>query len=352
MILFCATEAGGARELIPIVHRASKEGINHLVLSSPVTEPLFADAGIATNEAIVETIENAKEVLESIAARTVITGTTATMKPDRIFIAAGKERGITTIAVLDEWYNYRLRFEDEHGNLDTYVPDIICVQDEKSKRLAIEEGLPEKHLIITGSPALKELTEKAEQLQSDPPPLPAPWEGEAIRILFLSEPLKNAYGEKEGQQGIHGAFLGFQEEIVREDIADVTDTDTAVSIIEKLHPSEEKKDPPLNADQWTVLEGATPLLPLLWHADIIIGMCSKTLLEAAVLGKRAISYQPNAKEPEKCTAVRLGFIPLCTSKENLQDMLQTKDSLKNSPIHLQCVEGDSVGNILDLRQKP
>ena len=350
MILFCAADAGGARELIPVIDQAKAQSLLHVVVSSPVTEPLFTRAGIATHDGNVDSIETAKDVLESVGARTVITGTTGTPKADRYFTAAAKQINAKSIAVLDEWYNYRLRFEEDDGTMDAYLPDLICCQDEKSKELAMEEGIPEERLRITGSPALARLQEDASALKQNPPPEPSQWKDTQARILFLSEPLRAAYGDAEGERGTHGAFLGFHEEIVREDIADIAERIEDVHIIEKLHPSEELKDPPVNAPEgmWTVLPGSDTLIPLLWHADQIIGMYSKTLLEAAVLGRHPISYQPNTKDSQKCTAVRLGLIECVESKDQLEKLLSEKGAKAREPLDLACADPKGAANILEL----
>lgn len=321
MILFCATEAGGARELIPVVKEALRKGESCRVLVSAVTATLFTGAGIETEDCAVTDHVSAMTLLKEAKADAIVLGTTGIIKAERYLTAAARERGIRSIAVLDEWYNYALRFQDENGTIGAYLPDVICAQDEQSKELAIKEGIPASVIRITGSPALAELTIKARDLMQHPPEVPDLLKkNPGVRsMLFLSEPLKAAYGDR-GGKGTHGSFLGFHEEIVREDLADaLRDAGERMIVLEKLHPSEKEKPAPETPDnvEWHVLAGRSELLPLLWHCDGIVGMCSKTLLESAILGRNPVSYQPDANDPEKCTAVRLGAVTLCSEKDRL-----------------------------------
>lgn len=347
MILFHATEAGGARELIPVITQAGKASIPHTVFCSAVTKPLFTRAGISATEPTFSTIQDIETYLETQNIHAVIVGTTGTTKLDKLCTAAARNKQIKSIAVLDEWYNYALRFQDEHGNLGTYLPDHIACQDELSKQLAIKEGLPEERLVITGSPALADVKLQLDQLRKNPPPLPEHWKGAMHKVLFLSEPLQNAYGKTEGSSGTHGKFLGFNENNVRQDIASLcTKLDTVV--LEKLHPSEDIKEAPKHAKHWIVIAGAESLYPLLWHADVIIGMCSKTLLESVMLGKHPISYQPNAKNPELCTAVRLGLVPVCLSKSNLAKQIAHNSTLNTMSTDLVFADPNAATAIINL----
>jgi predicted glycosyltransferase len=137
-----------------------------------------------------------------------------------------------------------------------------------------------------------------------------------------------------GSSGSHGSFLGFHEDMVREDLVRILSKQSNVVVVEKLHPSEQTKHPPKGMEAcWHTVEGKEPVDPLLWYADVIVGMCSKTLLEAAMFGRRPISYQPNATNTNKCTAARLGVAELVTQFDALQARL---------PLLLQKRQPDSV----------
>lgn len=351
MILFCASEAGGARELIPVVLQARKQGMPLQVFASPVTAPLFASEAIPTDVTEISSVADADRLLQTLRPVAVILGTTGVISGERYLTAAARGMGIRSIAVLDEWYNYALRFRDEQGEIGTYLPDVICVQDALSQELAESEGIPRLRTRITGSPALAELHKKAEALRKDPLAMPAVLNRNADRpsVLFLSEKLKAAYGEQAGTKGTHGSFLGFHEDIARADLAHVLTTiGTPVRVVEKLHPAENIKQPPACGTnvEWHVLPGTEALLPLLWHSTRIVGMCSKTLLEAAILGRHPISYQPGTSHPEKCTAVRLGIIPVCVNAAELKHALEHTNKNDRMPANLPFADPAAAAHVL------
>ncbi len=326
MILFCASDAGGAKELIPVIKLAEDKK----VFGSHVTVPIFADFSIEAEEIKINTKEEADEFLKKINPDSICMGTTGTIKTERYLTESAKELGIKTVAVLDEWYNYALRFADEAKQIGKYLPDVICVQDETSLELAKAEDIPESNMKITGSVSLSELK------KTPPPEFPEILKpaGDRTSVLFVSEPLKRAYGEKAGDKGTHGEFIGFHEEIVRQLLADhLTKLDKNYFVLEKMHPSQKDVSAPPNCGpnvEWISSAEPMPIIPLLWHADLVVGMRSKALLEAAILGKKPISIQPNSPDPEKCTAVRLGVCELQTDKLNL-DIGATEHEIPEFP---------------------
>lgn len=355
LLLFCASDAGGARQLQPVIEEAGKREWPCAVLCSAVTEPIFAQSNISVEKIPLASLAEAEHLLQEREARVLVVGTTGTIGPERYLTAAARIRGIRSMAVLDEWYNYALRFHDEEGALGKYLPDVICVQDDLSRTLAMQEGLPERILRITGSPDLAELTLRAGVFLQQPPPLPAVLAAHhpLPSILFLSQPLRRSYGDTPGSSGRFGTYLGYHEDIVRHDIAGMLSAmEKELVVVEKFHPSEGKKPPPPHHPNvhWESSTDTQDLWPLLLHAHIIIGMSTAALLQAAILGRRPLSYQPNAFNPQLCTAVRLGLADLVTTETALAGALPTllakKQHVSLSPRHLPCAPPDAAKSVL------
>ena len=325
--LFCATDAGGAKNLVPLIKLTQWKGSTYVVFSSETSQRIFHDNNIPTQMANIKTVEQAKIILRERNPSIVVCGTTSYEAIDRLLIAVAKQLGIKTMVVLDEWFNYRMRFEDQKGAL-VYLPDMICCQDDKARQEAIEEGIPAQHLVVTGSPYLTVLTNEAEKFYQQPPSLPtyiAP--DDAFTLTFLSETHALDHGVDD-RGGPLGDYLGYSELTVREDIFNiVNEIEGRITVIEKLHPKDERSFKPLNNNRirWEVTRDAD-LWPLLWHSDVVIGMRSMSLLEAAILGCRVVSYQPNLKIDQLCTAVRLNLIECIKDKENLKAWI--KQNLK------------------------
>ena len=116
---------------------------------------------------------------------------------------------------------------------------------------------------------------------------------------------------------------------VRTDLLGVTSIVRAlgrpIRVIEKAHPAAMGRISPApicaTTMQWHSVAEAD-LWPVLWHSDLVVGMRSMALLEAALLGCIAVSYQPGLIGPDECTAVRLGVLPRLERAPALREWLE------------------------------
>jgi hypothetical protein len=321
-LLICATDAGGARNLAPV---AALAGGDAFVVASDTTEALFAEYGIAPSLEPVGNTAAAAALLERVRPRALICGTARYEDAERRLTAAACGRAVPSVAVLDEWFDYRMRFQDAGGGLG-FMTDLICCPDQAARAGAMDDGLPVDRLAVTGSPALAALADAIETFAARPPAMPACWRGDAamLRLLFVSETHRLDYGDAAGRPGQLGPWLGYTEDDVRAALARVLDREQMrCSVVEKLHPSTTQMPSSLaTASRWQVV-AREPLWPLLWHADIVIGMRSMALLEAALMGHRPLSFQPNLQGRDRCTAARLGLADRAVANDELAAWLRS-----------------------------
>lgn len=323
-VLLCGTDAGGLKNLIPIVetllwnriefHLLTESRFHYLIDYLPKEMVSFTGNPFG--------VDQVEHLLHRVKPNLIITGTTKYQSPDRIITSLGKQLKITTVAVQDEWYNYRMRFENEDGELQ-YLPDYIAMMDSVSYQEAIDEGIPQDLLRITGSPALTKLYKMLSGFQQKPPSVPVFLEEytKSKIITFISEEFVADYSCNASKDvGKLGPFQGYNEETVLMDIIDILQRlQGEYVLINKLHPSSAKQEKTESKSDGKVIHvRKTDLLCLLWHSDIVIGMKSIALLEAVLMGKPMVSYQPGLLFPNQCTAVKLNLIPIVTDKENLE----------------------------------
>src|SRR5437016_260504 len=127
-------DPGGANAVAPVLQLLVKEArvaVRPMPYNQAVSlwtnhrikiEPLWPDldrAGII-------------ELLREPTAAFLLTGTSMnSLEFEKQFIAAAREVGLPSLAVLDFWSNYRRRFSDKDETL-IYLPDRIAVIDEQS----------------------------------------------------------------------------------------------------------------------------------------------------------------------------------------------------------------------------
>jgi hypothetical protein len=324
-IILCATDAGGVRNLAPLAPAAAALGLHPVIWTSRERVALWGEHVAQGELRLVDDLNyrDLAGLLEAAQPRACICGTTRFASPDRLVLRAAREAGVRSVVVLDEWFNYRLRFAAPDTGELVYLPDAVAVQDRQAKEEAAAEGLPADICQITGSPALAELTRRARQFAAAPPSPP-----EVLRkalgrpvITFISETHAADYGTSTDSPGIFGPFLGYTEVTVRQAILEVLARGSApVILVEKLHPAAAVDQAtgvglPATVDFRSTRQ--TDLWALLWHSQVVIGMRSMALLEATILGCEVISFQPGLIGPELCTAVRLGLIPKVERKDDL-----------------------------------
>lgn len=316
-VLVCATDAGGGANTAPVARLL--EADDRRVFCSAASERYFRDCGVdgATLWTEGHSVEGE---LDHWRPDAVLCGTTRYQSPDRDFVQTAATRGVRSVVVLDEWYRYVDRFADARGELR--FPTAIAVPDEIAASEAEAEGLPAGRLVVTGSPALAELCGSLDQFVSTPPPLPEVFSAEPRpRLLFLSETHAADFGARPGVHGLLGPFLGYTEHSVAHDLAQAIMTlGRACIVVEKLHPSDDEPRPvrSLAAGQVWHCQGNVPLRPFLWHADVVVGMRSIALLEAALAGKPVLSYQPGLVDNHPpVTSVRLGLVDVASDADGL-----------------------------------
>lgn len=338
LILLCASDTGAARNLAVLAEEARARNL-----------PMVIETPDIRNQ------RDAVLYLESMRPATLICGTTRYESPDRFLIMAAKQLKIRSMVILDEWFNYAFRFGKGAGGLE-YLPDIICCQDQRAKREAIAEGIPASALFVTGSIYLTGLMHQAKGFLKNQPPAPDFISDLSVPVItFLSETHAADYGEAAGETGPLGKFIGYSQYSVRNDISNVLkEINKPCMVAEKLHPGDENTYTPLGSRifDWVIIRQAQ-LWPLLWHSDLVIGMRSMALLEAAILGCCAVSYQPGLIGPELCTAARFDLIEGIYDKEGFAGWIRAnmgkRPQGEHAPLRkFDFTRDDVLKNILDL----
>ncbi len=324
-ILTCASDPGGARNIGPVLSEAVKANIKIVVWSSKQTKNIFLDYGIKSTNIQQYNNNKIKEKLIKEKPDVILCGATrfGYKLPELNIIDLAKIKNIPCSVVLDEWFYYARRFWNEKKELK-HLPDIIFCQDRLAYLESQNEGIPKHLLKITGSPAYSEIyfnrrkvfMKKRNKSTKN-----------IINILFVSEAHSEAYGNELGESGPHGKFQGYTEIIVRNIIGEVVRSiGKKVVVNEKLHPNQKLKNiKPVHlfsGCKWNICNINTNLERLLFDSDIVIGMRSAVLMEAWLLGKNVISFQPNLLTENKCTVSRRGYIKHIGSQRDLHKELK------------------------------
>src|SRR5574344_2096538 len=145
-IMFYANDPGGANAIKPLIKPLDEEN----------------DIVIYGNNSALKILPNCEEYnknLQDIMPDIVITGTSANECTEKTIWKECKKLDIKTIAILDHWCNYGVRFSkyglNEIEKFDKkcdFLPDYIIVMDNFAKQEMIKDGVPQNIIYPLGNP--------------------------------------------------------------------------------------------------------------------------------------------------------------------------------------------------------
>lgn len=305
-------EPGGAEVVIPVARLLAETGSYDVT----VTGYGYAIERFERQSLpyiLVEKIEkNDISFLNRFSPDLVITSATSIPAKDmseKHLWHLSRKVGIKSIALLDQWQNYSLRFSGvtEQERL-AYLPDAINCINEIGKKEMIDEGFDGNILYPLGQPYLDRLKLIADKL--DPAAIRKSLnigQDENI-ILFVSEAIEEHYGKERGytQYDALQAFLRNSKAV------------KAPLILIKLHPKDDlTKFRQIQADfpehKFLFISNELSPLECIVISNRVFGMTSIMLIEAYILGKQVISIQPNLKITDPLILSRYGYVPTMRS---------------------------------------
>ena len=245
----------------------------------------------------------------------LLTSTSGCPKSDnKKFIAWANQNKIPSLAVLDFWSNYRLRFADEQDRL-VYLPEKIAVMDELAVSEMVLEGFPPERLVVTGQPAFDCLIGKRDGFTERREYWTRKYYGmrdDKKTLVFVSQPLsKQSYS------------YGYNEHQVIRLLLDAIADCKNIDLIIRPHPREDIGDLMQYASPNVTIQRKGLVHELLMAADLVVGMNSELLVEACYLGCAVLSIQPGIdKANDRLPTNKIGVsVPLYT--EDVKDALFT-----------------------------
>jgi hypothetical protein len=262
--------------------------------------------------------KDAHAIFEEFQPDFLYSGTSYTSLIELDFICEAKRRGIHTASFVDHYTGFDVRFGTAEARI---LPDEIHVLDEKAAALAREAGLPERRIRITGNPYHKFLASWRSRLTKEQvfQKLEIPISDAKI-ILFAPDPISNAGGAEK--------FGADEVAILKLFLESLGEAGRPIQLLIKAHPNQSMeylksglKNVPKNVEVHLVPAEKDALLnDLIQQTDLVVGMFSSILIEAELLGKKAIGILSGFKNGIVFQQVASSSI---TDKEKL--LLQIKN---------------------------
>ena len=327
-----AREAGGAAAIGPVCTKLIDEKWPLLLLSKSPGLNIFNRQNLTsvcfskfTEKLLDELIQAAFSSKPDLILTSAASLPTLDMT-ERYLWKWGVKQGILSVAILDQWQNYALRFSGPDGSkLLQYLPDYIFVMDELAKVEMVREGIPESKIRITGQPAFDNTMAVYEAISGKVVPIKqalAIPEGYTV-VAFIAEALRKDYGNS----------LGYDEQSVLRFAGDTLDlicnlySNLKIFLLIKLHPENNFDAFHWASSKWPhikvhVIQEEIGPVEVLAVSDLIVGMTSILLIESIIAGKLTVSLQFDSPSRSQLAATRVGAIPYITSESDGRKILE------------------------------
>ncbi len=302
-ILFSANDAGGGNAIFPVIKALSKnKQFEAMCIAAGPAKSIFQKEKIKFIDA--DKLSDAKlfKISGNFDPAVFISGTDFGFTVDKKLLLFFKHKKIKTIAILDFWVNYRDRFSEKNGDFK-YLPDIVCVMDKRAKKEMVDEGFDPSKLIVTGNPYFDYFSQKIKKNKE-----------KKNKILFISQP----YSEIKNN-------LGYDEFVVLNDLVGaLNELNCSYSLILRPHPREgvAKFKGYSKGNNNVKIDNKTSIEKLISDCGLIIGMNSMVLFQAAIYGKRVISYQPDLGSKDALPSNGYGLSILIKKRKDLLRLIK------------------------------
>lgn len=282
-------------DLQPIV-AAIRHAAPYFPSVDPVPEADQADLGAAA------------ALLDRIRPSIIVLGTSE--DPDSFafrIIDEARERGIPTIGAVDSAANADNRFRGRGRHALAHSPDWLLVPDTKTADGFIGHGFDSARIRICGHPRLHEIDAirrewtEAHQRAHRQKWFPAA-ENRKV-IVFVSE-LSVGLGSDPFIQSDRYQLTGTTDRVKRTDIVmeELLHATRALPetpyMVLRLHPKQRIEEEARNIPLFDQVSRTEPSLEIVHAADLVVGMTSILLVEAATLGRPVLSIVPVPGERE------------------------------------------------------
>ena len=329
-ILIYVEDPGAANYVAGLPAALESRGWRVCLLSDGFAYPYLLQLGIKSE--MLHRTASAKELLSKFKPRLVLIGTSAnpeTFGFDLITEAYGL--GIMTIGAVDAFGNADYRFRGRTDNPLAYAPEWLAVPDQWTKGAYTSLEYPSERIAVCGHPHYDYVLEAAERLgRGDRQALRKvmfPFnQKDAPVVIFGAEPLIGLNPGKYGRMHEY-TFKGSgnrvnRTEIVLEEFMGVMRQVKPIPyLVLRMHPKNTREELASFLGDFHQVSDEGASLDLLFAADLVVGMTSMLLQEAAIMGKPTLSIVLRAAEKESLPMVRAGIIPCVSTRDELKGTL-------------------------------
>jgi hypothetical protein len=297
---------------------------------------------------------SAPDLLAAFRPDVVLVGTSE--NPDTLahaLVDAARSAGIPSVGVVDAFANASARFRGHSADPLAHAPDAILVPDPWTRDAFVSLGA--RRVVVCGHPHHDHVrAERARLAAKDRAALRrdlwGPQASDRHWVLFVSEisgGLDAAQFQRSAEYTLHGrGGRDGRTEIVLEELLDgLAEACPDAGLAVRLHPKNTREDLGALLDEVDAVSAGGSALEAAWAADLVVGMSSMLLLEAALLERPTLSVVPRAIERDWLPSTRTGATPCVTERGALRGRLAAW-AAGSVPVVPVPVEAGAIDNVI------
>ncbi|TRZ93413.1 MAG: hypothetical protein D4R84_10340 [Rhodocyclaceae bacterium] len=330
-ILLFAEDPSAANYAALLLPAFARQGWSARLYAAAIACGWLHSRGVEFTE--VATDADARSFLREVNPRCVLTGTAENPETFGLrLIDAAHVAGIPSVAFIDALMSAAYRFRGTTGDPLAHAPDRLLVPDSKTLAAFASLGYPQDHIAVCGHPQCEQTRALASQWVSEGGP-PAfrrqlfPELDPSRRVIvFVSEGTPR-FGQMPRREfadfGFHGRGIDKgRTKIILEEVLDVVaELSDQPYMVFRAHPTESAESYAEYGSEIDRISSSGEPLELIYAADLVVGMTSMLLLEAALLGRSTLAVLAQESEVELLPSVRSGLTPYVLNRAALRELL-------------------------------
>lgn len=326
-VLISAEDPGAANFMAGVPAALEQRGFRSVLVAGGHAPELLARRGIMFERAAESTVAG---FLDRWMPRVVFAGTADKGTLGTRLIVEARARGIATVAGVDARSSADHRFRGPSGDPMEFAPGWILVPDEWTRKEYLALGCSPARVLAVGQPHLDYVRSQVPELAregraairkrlfgNDFPGRPV--------VVFIDEPqLSGSQGAKNPAKYTlcgRGRETGRTQIVLDEFLDAMPNGPSKPVLVFRIHPRSSVEDYTNHLKGFDFISKGGSALDVVFSADLVAGMTSMLILEAAAMGLPTLSIVPDPKEAEFLPSVNAGVTPMVDTREQLRSIL-------------------------------
>jgi hypothetical protein len=339
-ILVFVEDPGAANFIAPMLPGLASADCKVTVTAAAAGARHLAQLGVGAES--LDDITEASSVFTRWSPKLVLVGTSE--NPETLglkLVLAARSAGIITVGIVDGPANSAWRFRGLGNTPLEFAPDWILVPDEGTRTAFRELGYPQQNVVTVGHPHYDYVCEQRENLESIGRQVirdrVLPGAGHRPVVTFIAE-ISDGLNPAQFLRDADYTLEGRGKSPQRTNIAleEVLDALALVSphpyVVLRLHPKNGSADFEDYQGEIDFVSQTENAHEIVYASDLVVGMTSHLMVEAAILGCKTLAVLPRPQEKEWLPTIASGLTKCAANRSELRRLLaDSADEWRNSP---------------------